>query len=420
MTLNRLKRAKSLLGRSSVSRNAFWLTGILAVTVLTGFGSATQIRRVGVATPAEIERTPAATLIEKGHGLPGEPLPRRLNVASSFVGQNAAPSKSRTPKPKPEGDLTIIPNIDVDVSATHLWADGATPAIVTISLKAVRGNEAWSYTAPEDLVFHLEPRNASFSPKRVKIPRGAHTSEPASLIAKRPDKFEVTCTPERKYAGIAITTPQPKIIEFITPIDAIGIESGSASLQVNVAIPFEIFLYDKKDPARTRLRPRSPITVQVISESGNGNITAQPVHLTENEFSKFIHYVGTKTGAETIVANASYEGHQIKGITNRNIVFPLWIFLSGVFGSLLGAGVRYYKTIPSERSQADYLESVFYGVVVCVLVILYPPGTKLPQISNFIQPLVMFALGALVGVYGQPSVHWALSFIPKGAGQQNG
>ena len=421
MPSNRPTSAKSLLSRRAVSRKAFCLTGILAVTVLTGFGSQTQIQRAGVAKPAETQRTPAATLIGTDGRITGQP-PPQFNVASSFVGQNPAPSSPRPSKAKPGGERTIIPKIEVDRSAANFRADGATPVIIYISLKEVNGNEAWPYIPSEELLFQLElePRSALISPSQVKISPGAHTSEPASLTAKRPDKLQVTCTPVRKYAGLAITKPQPEIIVFITPIDAIGIESASSSDQVNVAIPFEIFLYNKKDPAKKRLSPRSPITVEVISESGNGKITAQPVQLTENEFSKFIHFVGTKTGAETIVANASYEGEQIRGMTNRKIVFPLWVFLSGFFGSLLGAGVRYYKTKPLERTKFDYLESLFYGVVVCILVILYPPGTKLPDITHYIQPLLLFVLGALVGVYGQPSVHWALSFIPKGASQQNG
>ena len=119
----------------------------------------------------------------------------------------------------------------------------------------------------------------------MKIAPGASTSEPANLTAKKPIKLQVTCAPERKYAGLAITNPQTEIIEFITPIDAIGIESASDTCQVNIAVPFEIFLYNRKDPNKTRLSPRSPITVQVVSESGNGKIiTEQPVQLTEANF----------------------------------------------------------------------------------------------------------------------------------------
>lgn len=424
MASDRLTIAKSLLIRSSILRSAICLTGILVIVVLTGFSSKTQIRRASVAKSAEVQfssRTPRPTLSKTltDSAGPGQHPPLQFILASSLGGQNQAASNSRASKVQPEGELTIIPKIEVHWSAAHLLADGATPATVYVSLKAVKGNETWNYTPREELVFQLEPRTALFSPSRVKISPGAHTSEPASLTAKRPIKLDVTCAPERKYAGLAITNPQPVSIEFLAPIDAIGIESASTSHQVNVAIPLEIFLYNKKDPQKTRLRPRSPVSIEVISESGNGKVTMQPVQLTEVEISKFTHYVGTKTGAEIIVANASYEGEQIKGMSNHEIVFPLWVFLSGFAGSLLGAGVRYYKTSPSEKNGA-FLESMFYGVVVCIILILYPVGTKLPEISNYLQPLLLFVLGALVGAYGPQSVHWALSFIPKGAGQENG
>lgn len=418
-----LTSAKSFLARRGVLRNAVCLTGILALTVLPNVSSkrytplASEVKPTRIEVPGDRSPSLLETLNDSAVSRQRQPL--GFNLAISPATQKKASARSRSSKANLEGDIKIVPKIDVHVSAPQLWADGQTPAVVYISLKAVKGDQTWNYEATEELVFQLEPRNALFSPSRVKILPGSDTSEPASLIAKQPIKLQVTCSPERKYAGLAIVTPQTETIEFITPIDAIGIESASATYQVNVAIPFEIFLYNQKDPGKKRLRPRSPISVEVISESGNGKLTKQPVQLTANEFSKFIHYVGTKTGGETIVANASYEGEQIRGMTSREIVFPLWVFLSGFAGSLLGSAVRYYKTTPSERNNA-FFESLFYGVVICILLILYPVGTKLPEISNYIQPLLLFALGALVSVYGPQSVHWALSFIPKGAGQENG
>src|SRR2546421_2076766 len=260
MASARLTTAKSLLSRRSVLRDAICLTGILAVTVLPGLSSK-KIRQASVVKPTEIQwssRAPAAALIEPltDSATPGQRPLRQFNHAFS-AGQVQTVSPSPAPKAKPESDITIIPKIDVFVSAPHLWADGQTPAVVYISLKAVKGNETWNYAPREELVFQLEPRNALFVPSRVKIAPGATTSEPASLTAKKPIILPVTCSPERKYAGLAITNPQPENIEFITPIDAIGIESVSATCQVNVAIPFEIFLYNKNDPKKTRLRPRS-------------------------------------------------------------------------------------------------------------------------------------------------------------------
>ena len=81
--------------------------------------------------------------------------------------------------------------------------------------------------------------------------------------------------------------------------------------------------------------------------------------------------------------------------------------------------MRYYKTTPSGQRMI-FLESLFYGGVVCIILIIYPVGTKLPEISNYIQPLLLFVLGALVSAFGPQSLHWALSFIPKGGAEQNG
>jgi hypothetical protein len=411
MASARLTSAKSLLNRRSALRSVICLLGIFAVIVLSGLNSRTEIQRSNSTTAvALIERlTDSAT--------PGQRPQRQFNHAASPASQQQTASHSRVPAP--QGDFTIVPKIYVE-PAQHLWADGQTPAVLYISLKAEKGNQSWDYTAREELVFQLEPRNALFSPKQVKIVPGANTSEPATLMAKQPGKLPVTCSPARKYDGLAITNPPPENIEFIPPIDAIGIESRSDTCQVNIAVPFEVFLYNRNDLQKTRLRPPSPISVQLISESGNGKIiTSQPVRLTEAEFSKYVDYVGTKTGADTITAMASYGNDQIKGFTDRQIVFPLWIFLSGLAGSVLGAGVRYLRAKRLERNK-DFVESLFYGVVVCIILIIYPVGTKLPEINNFIQPLLLFVLGALVSAEGPPSLQWALSFIPKRGGQENG
>jgi hypothetical protein len=425
MASARLISAKLLLSRRAVLRNAICLSGILAVIVLPSLRSKPQIHLASEVKPIEIQlssSTPAGTLIGSltDSVIPGQHPLHQFNHTSLPANQEQAPSRPQAIKAKRESDLTIIPKIDVYVSAPQLWADGQTPAVVSISLKAVKGSETWNYAPREELVFELESRNVIISPSRVKIAAGATTSEPAIITAKKADIVPLTCTPERQYAGLVITNPQPENIEFITPIDAIGIESSSDTCQVNIAVPFEIFLYNKKDPNKTRLRPRSPISVQIVSESGNGKITTGlPIQLTEAEFSKYIDYVGTKTGADTIKAIASYKDSQIFGINDHKIVFPLWIFLSGLAGSLLGSGVRFYRTIPSGQNLI-FFESLFYGVVVCIILIIYPVGTKLPEISNYTQPLLLFVLGALVSAYGPQSLHWALSFVPKGSVAENG
>jgi hypothetical protein len=409
MASARLTSAKSLLSQRSVLRYAICLPGIFAVIVLSGLNSRTEIQ--------QSDEPPAVALIEgfADSATPGHSPQKQKNHASSPAGQKSSASHSKLPA----GDFTVVPKIYVD-PAPFLWADGETPAIVYISLKAEKGDQSWDYPAPEELVFQLEPRNALFSPKQVKIARGAITSEPATLTAKQPGNFRVTCSPTQRYAGPPIKNPQAENIEFISRINAIGIESRSDTYQVNSVVPLEVFLYDKTDLQKTRLRPSGPISVQLISETGNGKIiTTQPVQLTDAEFSKYIDYVGTKTGEDTITAMASYGNEQIKGSIRRTILFPLWIFLSGFAGSVLGSGVRYLRARRSERNK-DLLESLFYGVVVCIILIIYPIGTKLPEISNFMQPLLLFVLAALVSVGGPQSLQWALSFIPNRGGQENG
>jgi hypothetical protein len=265
--------------------------------------------------------------------------------------------------------------------------------VVYISLKAEKENQSWIYPAPEDLVFQLEPRNAPFTPQQVKIVAGANTSGPATLTTKQAGKLPVTCSPAQRYSGPAITNPEPENIEFIPPINAIGIESKSDMCQVNIPVPVEVFLYNKNDPQKTRLQPPNPISVRLVSETGNGTVITEPVILTNTEFFKYVDYVGTKAGSggDTITATASYGNDQIKGFTHLKIIFPLWTFLSGLAGSLLGSGVRFFLTQQSERNKA-FIESLFYGLVVCILLIIYPVGTKLPNITTFMQPLLLFPL----------------------------
>ena len=421
MTYARLTSAKCFLTRNSVLLTSICVMGVLTLIALPS--SKTQMRypnvvdgnKNGLSTGVQ-----SASFIRPTNVSVEQHRLRDSKRVSNHANQRQASLHYVGGNSKPKSDITIIPKIEVFVSAPHLWADGQTPAVIHISLTAVNGNETWNYASQEELVFQLEPRNVLFDPARVKIAPGATTSEPATLTAKQPLRLQVTCTPDRKYEGLAITKAQPENIEFITPIDAIGIEPVSGTCPVNVAMPFEIFLYNKKDPQKTRLPPRNPISIQVVSESGNGNIAKQPVPLTEQELSRFVDYVGTKTGGDTIKAIASYEGYRIEGRSDRKIVFPLWLFMSGVAGSLLGSGVRYFKAEPSERNMMVFFESLFYGVVVCIIMIIYPIGTKFPQITNFIQPLLIFVLVALVSFYGPQSLYWALSFIPKPGGQANG
>ena len=397
MAVARLTSAKSLLSRRSALRYVICLLGIFAVIVLSGLNSRTEV--------------------QQSNSTPAVALERQFNHATSQLGQKNIASHSQVPRAA--GDYTVVPKIYVEPNP-HRWADGITPAVVHIWLKAEKGNQSWSYLAPEELVFQLEPPNALFSPKQVKIAAGANISNPATLTTKQVGKLPVTCSPTQRYSGPPITNPQAEDIEFIAPITDIGIEPRSNTRQVNIPLPIEVFLYNKDDPQKTRLRPSSPISVQLISETGNGAITTiQPVQLTPTEFSKYVDYVGTKTGPDVIRANASYGIDQIKGFTDLDIQFPLWTLLSGLAGSLGGSGVRYFLTKPSKRNKV-FIESLFYGVVVCIILIIYPVGTKLPQITNFTQPLLLFVLGALVSAGGPQSLQWALSFIPKRSGQENG
>ena len=416
MASARLDSATCFLRQKSVSRNLIRVIGVLLVIALVIFGSSKTKTGVVNSTGIHVSSDVASPNLMGPTSVSAEP--HTLDYSNSALkpeDPQRASLQSPAGKPKPKGEITIIPKIEVFVAASALWADGQTPALIYISLKATNGKETWNHPAEEEMLFQLEPRTTQFDPAVVKIAPGKNTSEPATLTSKHPIKLQVTCTPERRYEGLAVATAQPQDIEFVTPIDAIGIEPVSGTCPLNVSMPIEIFLYNKKDP-KTRLPPRSPISVQVVSESGNGNITNQPVQLTQQELSRFIGYVGTKAGRDMIKAIASYEGLPIEGRTDRRIVFPLFVFLSGVAGSMLGAGLRHFKAAPSKRRMI-FLESLFYGVVICIILIMYPPGTKLPEISNFLQPLLIFVLGALVSAFGPPSVHWALSFIPKTGGQ---
>ncbi|HBB95577.1 MAG TPA: hypothetical protein DC054_09310 [Blastocatellia bacterium] len=110
------------------------MTGVFAVTALPCLNLKTHTRRERVAKPAEFELSngtqTAAVIKPLTDGAPSvESSLKYFNHASSPAGQIA--SHSQTPNVKPEDDITIIPKIDVFVSAPHLWADGQTPAVVS-------------------------------------------------------------------------------------------------------------------------------------------------------------------------------------------------------------------------------------------------------------------------------------------------
>ena len=164
----RLTGAISCLRRTAILQNAIRFTCVLAVTLLPTFSPNTEIRLASATKPDEIQllsSAPAAALIEplSGSAIAAKDPLRRLNHAPQGDKKRTV-SGSAAPKAKSKSDVTIVPKIEV--SAPYFWADGHTPAVVYVSLKAKNGDEMWNYEAQEELVFQLEPRNAlSFLPE---------------------------------------------------------------------------------------------------------------------------------------------------------------------------------------------------------------------------------------------------------------
>jgi hypothetical protein len=306
------------------------------------------------------------------------------------------------------GRSTIVPKISV-VSSPPFWS-GESVVTIIISLQEVKDNQRWIYRPQQAISFVLEPRNASFAPAIIRIPRGEDHSEPTTLTSTQTGIVQVTCIPDRAYEGLAIQNAEPAPIQFLEPIDRIGLEPVEGKSQVNIATLFEVFLYNHKDP-KTKLRPASAISVQLASENGNGSVAEEVVQLTNQDFSKLVHYVGTKTGRDRVVALAHYENRPLGGKSERQILFPLWIFLSGLVGSVVGSLVRSLISDSPKRGRV-FLESFVFGLIFCFIVILFPLGTRLPHISNFLQPLLILALAALVSSLGPEFLKLLLSFVP--------
>lgn len=292
-------------------------------------------------------------------------------------------------------EIIVVPKMNV--SSQRLSADG-DPALITISLEGVRGSEKWVYKATEEIGFHLEPRNSSFTSSTVKILPGQSVSETTKLTAKRPETVEVSCTPERRHSDLTIKSCQPVKIEFVVPIDSVGIEPLSDQSPINIPAVFQVYLCNQKDP-KTPLVPANEVSVDLSSQNGNGTVAEKTVKLTTSDSSRLVHYVGTRTGQDAILAVGTYEKTPIKGRSDRLIFFPWWTFFAGLAGALVGSLVRIIIGDRARKFQ-NFIESFAFGFVFCLIVIFFPTGTSLPQISDYVQPGLVLAFAILVGILG--------------------
>jgi hypothetical protein len=348
----------------------------------------------------------------------GRPISDYSNVAQSNQNESSKPSGSMTETRQARARKTetkIVPRINFHQSKLRLWADGKDPAIITISLEVLSGGERYRYKSPNEMVFILEPPNVAFVPSQVRIAREKDESDPFILTAQQPMVVEVNCLPTREYKGL--TLAQPATVEFITPINRIGIEPASESVLVNISKPFEIYLYDSADPNKSRLAPADVVDVQLLSENGNGKVLESPVQLSSHTFSKFASYLGRRPGGDVIIANAHYERLVLKAKSDRWVKFQWWSFLAGVLGAFVGSlGSFIFKR---GNQWQNFCESFASGVGFCLIVILFPIGTNLPQITDYLSwPLVLFL--ALMVSYGGPELlKLLLSFVPRGGPNQN-
>jgi hypothetical protein len=292
------------------------------------------------------------------------------------------------------GTITVIPKINF--KGDKLWADGATPVVIWISLEAVKGSERWIYQPTEEIVFHLEPSTSSFAPATVKVLPGQSKSTETILSAKTQGSVEVSCTQDRPHNGLTILPCPPVKMDFVFPIDSITIEPVSGdSLPINIVRPFRVFLCNRKNPTK-ELQPPTDVLIELESENGNGNISESTITLKNNATSHLVRYMGTRLGNDAIIANGTYLGGPIKGNSARTISFPRVTFLIGLFGAVLGSLLRSWLSDEPRKKKA-FAEALGCGLVFCLIVILFPAGTKL-GIQEHVQPWLIFAFAFLVSL----------------------
>jgi hypothetical protein len=290
-------------------------------------------------------------------------------------------------------EITVIPKINFQ--GDKLWADGATPVVIWISLEVVKGRERWPYTPKEEFVFNLGPGNSAFAPPTVKVLPGQSKSTETRLTARQQGSVEVTCTPDRPHNGVTIVPCEAAKMDFVFPINLIAIEPVEGESPINIARPFRVFLCNRNNP-KVELPPPTDVSIQLESDNGNGNISESTITLTTAASSHLVRYMGTRLGKDAILANGTYIGGPIKGNSPRAISFPWFMFLVGVVGTFLGSLLRSWLSDETRKKKA-FAEAFGCGLAFCLIVILFPAGTKL-GIQEHVQPWLICAFAFLVSL----------------------
>jgi hypothetical protein len=326
------------------------------------------------------------------------------------------PSEAGSASADVAGELQtyVLPRLHV-LSPKYLRA-GRDDAEILISLTIMKGGRPSDFKDHEDIVFNIEPvqANVSFFPSNViTIKKGANRSERIKLTAEQPCDIELACTPDQDYPGMRPL--EPKSVQFIPPIDGIEIAPQSGDVQVNISRPFVLYLRNETGGVGMPMAPSQPVDVQLESENGNGKVVEPSVQLSAQKPSILVHYVGQRIGTDTIIARANYAEGPISGNATRRIAFPWVLFFFGEVGAVIGSCLRGLMGDPG--SLRNRLKRAFEGLLMstafCVIVILFPMGTTLPQIGNFIQPGLMLVLTFLVSYLGTGFLKLLLSFLPK-------
>jgi hypothetical protein len=292
-----------------------------------------------------------------------------------------------------EGPTTVIPTINYQ--ADRLWADGTTPVVMWISLEVVRGQERWPYTPTEEFIFNLGPSNSSFSKATVNILPGQNKSSETRLTVKQQGPVVVTCTQDRPHEGVTVLPCQPVRMDFVFPINLIAIEPVKGESPINIGRTFRVFLSNQNNP-QAELPPLGDVPIQLFSDNGNGNISESDITLNSMHSSHLVRYRGTRLGTDAILANATYLGGPLKGNSPRMTFFPWWTFLIGSWGAVLGSLLRCWVSGDSKKLKA-FVEALGCGLIFCLIVILFPVGTKL-GIEDYVQPWLVFSFAFLVSL----------------------
>ena len=294
------------------------------------------------------------------------------------------------------------------LSSPPFWAKSSA-VVLQVSLEKVSGNQVLPYKEHPNISLLLGPADASFSHNRVEILAGSNQSDPFTLTSSQPKTIDVICTPDNSYEGPVINQSQPTRIEFITLINRIGIEPVSGMSTINIGSHFRVFLCNHED-LKTHLVPTTPVTIELRSQSDNGTFDVSKISLTDQQFSQDVRYVGTRMGQDTITALGFYLKNELQGESERLIVFPWLTFIAGLVGTLIGALIK-VKTGQANERLKNFLESSVCGLSICMLIILFPVGTKLPQINTYSQPALEFVLSLFVAAFGPEFFKRLLSFV---------